>query len=109
MSAPSCINFVGLRFPITNEEVEALEERRDARQIEARNAGLKTYWGNFGVESPQYALFIGTQLGSLGPEDQSSLSITADELAGIAERTSSQLASTTMRGAVGLHIEFHPD
>src|SRR5687767_6316797 len=109
MSAPSCIAYVGLRFTITDDEVEALEERRGSRQIEARNAGLKSYWGNFGLGAPSYVLLVGSQLGTVGPEGQTFIRVDGDELVRLVERTREQLASTTMNGGVGLHVEYQPD
>jgi len=109
MSAPSCVAYVGLRFPISDTEVEALEERRDNRQLAARNAGLKSYWGRFGLEDPSYALLVGTPIGFFGPEGDGVACLMADELLGLLATTRERLASAGMVGEVGLHIEWQPD
>lgn len=109
MSASAFIAFVGLRYQVGEDEVARLEARMDPRQIEAKRAGLKTYWGNFSSASPQYLLFVGAQLGSFGPEGLPSLSLAPAELAEILEQVRSKLASTTISGVVGLHLEFQPD
>ena len=109
MSAPSCVVYVGLRFPISANEVDALEERRDNRQVEARRAGLKSYWGRFGLDSPSYALLVGNPLGSFGPEGEGSIFLPADDLLRLMDSTQERLASVGMNGEVGLHIEWQPD
>lgn len=109
MSASAFIAFVGLRFQVGHDEVAGLEERVDPRQIEAKRAGLKTYWGNFSLASPQHLLFIGTQLGSFGPEGSPSLSVGPAELTRIFQQVRSKLASTNITGDIALHLEFQPD
>src|SRR5688572_11479172 len=109
MSAPSCVAYVGLRFPISDNEVEALEERRDDRQLAARSAGLKSYWGRFGLEEPAYALFVGSPIGSFGPEGDGAACLRADELLGLLAATRERLGSVGMSGEVGLYVEWQPD
>ncbi len=109
MSAPSCIAYVGLRFSVADDEVEALEERRDNRQVQAKSAGLKSYWGQFGLDSPSRALLVGTPIGTFGPEGVGSIGLPADDLLGLVQSTQERLASVGMDGQVGLHIEWQPD
>jgi hypothetical protein len=109
MSAPSCVAYVGLRFAVSDDELKALEERQDSRQVDARNAGLKSYWGRFGLERPSYALLVGTPVGSLGPEGVGSASLAADALAALIATTRERLTTAGMDGDIGLHIEWQPD
>jgi hypothetical protein len=69
MSASTCIVYFGLRFDVAAGDIEALEERSDARVAAARKSGLKYYWANFSDDMPKYLLFVGTEFGIIGPEN----------------------------------------
>jgi hypothetical protein len=68
MSADACLAFYGLRFEVRSEEIEGLEMRSDPRVLATRKVRLKHYWANFGAQGERYLLFVGAQLGVLGPE-----------------------------------------
>ena len=73
MSADACLAFYGLRFEVRSEEIEGLEMRSDPRVLATRKVRLKHYWANFGAQGERYLLFVGAQLGVLGPEGEPSL------------------------------------
>src|SRR5947209_19965588 len=85
MSASACIAFYGLRFDIRPDEIAALESRSDPRMVAARKAGLKHYWGNFGAPGEHYFLFVGYQLGTLGPENSPEVAESYEGLINIME------------------------
>jgi hypothetical protein len=91
------------------EEVEALENRVDPRQIRARQVGLSTYWGNFGGATDRYLLFVGHHLGTLGIEGGPSVAISRDALEGRLADVSEKLRTASLEGEVALHLEWLPD
>jgi len=109
MSASACIAYIGLRFEVAPDEIEALENRKDSRQTSARSAGLTSYWGNFGGDTESYVLFIGTQIGILGPENTSSVQLVVQDLTAILSDVSAKLESIGIKGSVGLHLEWLVD
>lgn len=69
MSSDTFIAYYGLRFEISNDEIEAIEDRSDARVAAARKIGMKYYWGNFGGLEERYLLFVGEEIGIFGDEN----------------------------------------
>lgn len=106
MSASVCIGYFGLRFEVQAHEIDQLEERSDPRQVAARQAGLTSYWANFGGEAERYVLFVGTQLAMLGPENDIAAALPIERLLSIASDTADRLRSARMVGEVGLHLEW---
>lgn len=109
MSASACIAYVGLRFEVATDEIEALENREDNRQASARSVGLTSYWGNFGADADRYLLFIGTQVGILGPENASSVQILDQDLTAIMSDVRAKLEAAGIKGSVSLHLEWLDD
>jgi hypothetical protein len=109
MSADACVVYFGLRFEVTSGEVEALELRRDPRQVAARGAGLTTYWGNFGGPAEHYVLLVGTKIAIVGPENEASARHSADDLAAIIAVTTSHLREAGLEGEPCLHIGWQED
>ena len=109
MSADGCVAYIGVRYEIEPAEIDALETRSDHRQLAAREAGLKSYWGNFGGIEERYVLFVGTELAVLGPEAKPCLSLTSGELQTTITQTGERLNRVGIDEAVGLHIEFQED
>ena len=109
MSASACIAYIGLRFEVAPDEIEALENRKDKRQASARSAGLTSYWSNFGGDAEHYILLIGTQVGILGPENSSSVQLVDQDLTAILSDVSAKLDAAGIKGSVSLHLEWLDD
>jgi hypothetical protein len=109
MSASACVAFYGLRYEVAPSEIEALEERRDPRQVAARKAGLQTYWGNFDWAEPRYVLLVGARLAVLGPENDPFASLSIEQLAETVLLTDGKLAGVNLAGDRRLHIDFQED
>lgn len=109
MSASCCVAFYGLRYEIAPEDTEALEQRRDPRQVAARNFGLNSYWGKFTDAAPNYVLLVGYKLGVLGPENEPFVGFSFNQLADVARETDQKLTRAGLEGSAGLCLEFHED
>lgn len=108
MSASYCLAFFGVRYALSDAEVEALDSRADPRQAAARKAGLKTYWGKFGPDE-RFLLFVGTQLATLGPENDSEFIRPSGELQAIFETTASKLLGAGFVEAAQLYLQWAED
>lgn len=109
MSSDCCVAYIGLRFDIQISELDALESKRDARQIAAKSAGLETYWANFGGIEDRYVLFVGSRVAVLGPEDTPNLQISSERLLAMLSDTSARLKSVGMTAPVTLNLEWLED
>lgn len=109
MSANACVVFYGLRFEILPDEIEALEMRSDPRMMAARKAGLKHYWANFGSPGEHYFLFVGANLGILGPENSPEVTLRAPDLEAVCDSTKVKLEAAGLSGEPSLHIQWLPD
>ena len=109
MSAGACIIYFGLRYEVAKHEIEALEERSDARVRAARKVGLKVYWGNFSDAEPRYVLFIGSEIAKLGPENAFETTCGREDLTSIMDRTVARLAEAGLEGESKLYIQWQPD
>ncbi|MDR6790672.1 hypothetical protein J2Y58_004055 [Sphingomonas sp. BE138] len=109
MSASACVAYIGLRFEVAPDEIEALENQKDNRQASARSAGLTSYWANFGGDAERYLLLIGTQIGILGPENASSVQLLDQNLTAILSDVSAKLEAAGIMGSVSLHLEWLKD
>lgn len=109
MSANGCVVFYGLRFEVWDNEIEGLENRSDPRMLAARKAGLKHYWANFGASGERYMLFVGANIGVLGPENNSEVVLRAPELQAVIESTKGRLRSARLEGEPSLHIQWRED
>jgi hypothetical protein len=109
MSANACIVFFGLRFEVSQGEIEALELRSDTRMQAARKAGLKHYWSNFGLPGERYVLFIGAQLGVLGPENSAEVILSLPDLQSVCDSTRDKLAGAGLIGEPSLFLQWRPD
>jgi len=109
MSANTCIVYFGLRYEVTSGENEGLEERSDSRIVAARTAGLKHYWANFSEENPKYVLFVGAELGVLGPENALEVVRSHAEIQSLFDMTITKLKEAGLEGEASLHIQWEPD
>lgn len=109
MSAATCILYYGLRYEVSPSEIERLETRTDERIAAARRAGLQFYWGNCGLPQERYLLFIGAQLGTMGPENQLKIHLEDGEVEAIASSVRAKLATAGLTGSPQLHIQWMDD
>ena len=109
MSADTCITYFGLRYDVGPDEIELLERKRDARQVAAHRAGLKSYWGKFAGHEDRHLLFVGAEVATLGPENRLSAKISPEDLARLLSQTLDGLRSSGLTGEVALHFEWQLD
>jgi hypothetical protein len=109
MSAEACLVFFGLRLEVNKDEATLLEERKDPRLKQARQAGLKHYWGDFGGAGEHHFLFIGHQFGILGAENQLELQVDASELEQALQNTRKRLDEAGFIGDAKLYLQWIPD
>lgn len=109
MSSDTFIAYFGLKFEASPDEVEAIELRSDQRVAAARRAGIKYYFGDFGGSEESNLLFVGSQLGIIGPENSSSVEIELDQLQQLIDKTKSALADAGFEGVPSLHLQWQPD
>lgn len=109
MSAASCLAYFGLKFQIRSDELEAIEQRSDPRIIMSRRVGLDHYFGNFGGSEEKLALFVGTQIALLGPENNIEFVINESELQEIINLTKNKIRETGLSGSPSLHLQWHTD
>jgi hypothetical protein len=109
MSADTCIVFFGLRYEVRPGEIERLELKSDARVMAARKVGLNCYWGNFGGLEEKYLLFVGTQLGILGPENAQEIKFVPTEVQDLFDSTRAKLNEASLVGEPSLYVQWQPD
>ena len=109
MGAACYVIYYGLRFDVPSGEIQRLEDRTDERIVAARNAGLEFYWGNFDVPCEKYLLFIGAQIGVVGPENQIEVQIGDTEFEAIATLVQTKLVAAGLAGTPRLHIQWQGD
>jgi hypothetical protein len=90
-------------------EIEGLELRSDARVVAARKVGLKYYWGNFGGLGEKHLLFVGAQLGVLGPENTDEIDLSSGELQNLFDKTRAKLKEAALAGEPALYLQWQPD
>ena len=108
MGADSFMAMVGLRFPVSREEVDAMEWVDDPRQVAAEKAGLEAWFGSSGDGGP-YWLLVGRPLGWLRKEHEYSHSIDGSLLAEEMEKAAEALRSVGFLDPPRLLLEFQPD
>ena len=109
MSAPSFLAFYGIRLEVRQHEIEALEERSDARLVAARKYGLKHYWGNFGVPGERWLLFVGANIGIFGVENQSEAQFESEALQRLFIETESKLRQAGFDETPKLYLQWQPE
>lgn len=107
--AVATVAFYGLCIEIRQDEIDSLEERTHSDIVTARKYRLDHYWGNFGTVGERYLLFIGKNLGIIGPEGCDELRMTVDEIDRIAAIVSQQLSSAGYNAIPELLLHFHRD
>ena len=106
MSSTACVVFYGIRYEVPAGQTEPLELRTDARMQAARKAGLNYYWGNFGLPGERYLLFVGANLGILGPENSMEVNFRLPDLHAILESTREKIEAAGLAGEPSLHLQW---
>jgi len=111
MSSPSTLAFFGIRLPMASEspELALLEARRHPLQLAARKEGLDFYWGNFGEPAEEYLLFVGLNLGMVGPEAVPWIVLDIDNLKLKAGLASQKLVRIGLQQKPSLFVQWMPD
>ena|SRR5712671_1103960 len=106
MSADACIVYFGLRYEVQRHEIEGVERRSDPRVAAARRVGLKCYYGG---PDTKYLLFIGAELGVLGPENAYEINLSSNALRDLFDKTRAKLNEAGLAGEPSLHLQWMPD
>ena len=109
MSASNCVIYYGLRFPISEQEIEGLELETDKRITSVRNAKLQYHWTNFGLPDDLYYLFVGEEISIIGPEYKPEFKLSAEDFAAIAVSARAKLKSAGFEGSPQLYIQWMED
>lgn len=109
MSASCCLIYFGLRFEVKEEEIEPLELEIDPRMLAARKAKLNDYWCNFGGLDEWYLLFVGAEIGIIGPEDKLEAYLSDDGFNQMVESTRTKLKQAGFNGSPKLYIQWMQD
>jgi hypothetical protein len=105
LGADAFIAFYGLRFQLSDGELDAVEQRTDHRVTAARRARLQTYLGRLTDGEPHF-LLVGTRLGVLGVENESEKSVGGVELQQIMSDTAAKLEEAGLSGAPRLFLQL---
>lgn len=107
MSAPSCLVYYGIRYELSLLEVDNIYT--DVRVLAARRGGIKSYFGNFDLPGERYLLFVGAQLGVLGPENRLELQLSDAELESLFVETRSKLIAAGFETPAQLYVAWEAD
>ncbi len=109
MSAPSCLVFFGVRFEVSDDEMELIETRTDQRLRDARAHRLDHYFGKFIVDDVEkHLLFIGKRLANIGFENAMQLTLAPDELQNVMRETARSLEGGGWTNPQ-LFVQYEPD
>ena len=103
MGADVFLAFYGLRYTLSAGELEAVEQRTDARVISARRAKLHTHFGRL-TDGEPYFLLVGTRLGVFGVENEPARSYEAAALEQVMRETAAKLQAAGLPGTPALHL-----
>lgn len=105
MGADAFIAFYGLRYTLTDAEMDAVEQNFDERVVAAQRAKLQTYTGRL-TDGQPYFLFIGTRLGVFGVQNESERSVDTPSLEQVMRETAAKLQTAGLPGTPQLHLQF---
>lgn len=105
MSDYECIIYYGLRFPISVAEMDAIDEENDERINAAENEDLDYYCSDLCSLEGQYYLFIGQEIGVMGPDGEVEAELTAEEYIAITESVRTSLSRAGFQDTPQLHIQ----
>ncbi len=109
MSAPLCVTYIGLRYEVSDPEMEALELRTDPRLHAARRAGLTWYWATLPGDPPRAFLLVGRSVAMVGPEHAETESCSRENLEDLFADTRLKLAAAGLHGSPLLYIQWVSD
>jgi hypothetical protein len=101
--------YYGLKFPVKEEEVKALQKKEHSYQVTARKLGLDCYWGDFSAFEYEYCVFIGKEIGRVGTEYDWNQEISEPELASAIETTKAILKKAGFKEEPKLLVHFQLD
>ena len=105
MGADAFIAFYGLRYTLSEAELEGVEQRTDHRITAARRVKLQTYLGRLTDGEPHF-LLVGTRLGVFGVQNESARSVDAGEFQKVMSDTTTKLREAGLSGDPALHLQF---
>ena len=105
MGADAFVAFVGVRYTLADDELDAVERETDARVVAAANGHLQTHFGRM-TDGEPYFLFVGTRLGWLGVEHDTEIAIDAQDLAQIVSHTQEKLRAAGIGEPPRLYLQL---
>jgi hypothetical protein len=110
MSADSFYVGYGVRWEVDASDTEAirrLEERRDSRQLAAKQHKLRCWWGATSDET-RYFVLIGRLVGQYGWEDEAAGKIAKTDAIAVMKETESRLRAAGFEQPAAWHFQFIP-
>jgi hypothetical protein len=108
MACEAVIVFFGVRYAVSSDDIELLENRTFPPIIAARKNGMKHYWGNFNENDPKYFLFIGDKLGIFGVENEREFQVSSDSLLARISQTRDRLAQAGFLEEPQFFVHWQP-
>jgi hypothetical protein len=115
MGADSVLVYYGIRFRVAKEsDFAALQRKTDPRVVQARAAGLSTWFGQFATGTDDddeltYFLYVGEEIGVFGAEGISQRELDDERLAALMTTTKARLAAAGFSVPPVLYINWEPD
>ena len=111
MSADYTLIFFGVRYALTEAEVEAYDKRTDERVKLCRRFNLDHWNGTFPKEDDTEGDFflIGKRLALIGYEGSYEVQISPEELTSLIRDTTAKLRQAGIEAEPKLWIQFGPD
>ena len=105
MGADSFIAFFGVRFELSEEEMELCETREDDRIRRARKTKLDFCFDR-PTDGEQYFLYVGRSLAGLGIEAKMYEKFSEAKLLEIVSETKTRLTQADISGEPALHLQL---
>lgn len=77
--------------------------------LAARKGGLQHNWGNFDAPGERLLLFVGRQLGVLGPENASEIVLSSERVVEMMRATEQALKLAGLPGNASLFLQWERD
>lgn len=105
MGADAFVAFYGVRYTLSEDELDAVEGRTDPRVTAARRIKLDSHLGRL-TDGGSHYLLIGTTLGVFGVENDSARSVDTTELDRVMRHTAAMLIEAGLPGTPQLHLQL---
>jgi hypothetical protein len=105
MGADSVIAYFGVRYELSEEEMDACEAGEDERTLRARRAKLD-YCFDRPTDGEGYFLYVGRRLANLGVEADVYEELSELGLLEIMAKTKTSLAKAEIAGEPALHFQL---